>query len=334
MTWVTKKLAGAIVLLGVFAAVRPAVAARPLPASQEKQAEEFETARRGLQALMDGEPDDAIQIFRAIQQGDQDSPLGDLLVADAVWWKIYYASGNLIDPDVFDVVNTQTTPYDAQFDGLVDSVIRKAQARIAANRDAARNELYLGMAYGLQARLAGLRGDDLPAARAGKKMRATLLDALAKDPNLNDAYLGVGIYNYFVDTLPAIVKVIRWLIGLPGGSREEGLQEIERAATRGDLARGEARFYLAKDFSRPYENRYPRSLELFQQLACDYPHSGLWKILVGSLQIRLGHRAEGEALYREVLRQTAGATTEAGRAFHRAAESALREPQPGRQTGD
>ena len=298
------------------------------PAAQEEQAAEFETARRGLDALMNGEPDTAIQIFRDIQTKDPESPLGDLLVADAVWWKIYYATGNLINPDVFDVVNSDTTPYDAQFDAQVDSVIQKAKARIAAGQDVPRNELYLGMAYGLEARLTGMRGDDLATARAGKKMRATLLDAIAKDPDLNDAYLGVGIYNYFVDTLPAIVKLIRWFIGLPGGSREEGLRQIERTATRGDLARAESQFYLAKDYSRPYEHQYQKSLELFQQLAREYPRSGLWKILTGSLEIRLGHTAEGEALYREVLKETAGEKSEAGRAFHRAAKQALLEQHP------
>lgn len=290
--------------------------------------EDLAAARRGLDLLMEGDPDAAIQAFHSVQASDPESPLGDLLVADAVWWKIYFASADLIDPEVFDVVTTETTSYDSQFNELVNSVIRKAQARIGARQDVARNELYLGMAYGLQARLLGLRGQDLPTARAGKKMRATLLKALEDDSSLNDVYLGMGIYNYFVDTLPAIVKVIRWFIGLPGGSRDRGLQQIERAANYGDLARGEARFYLAKDFSRPYESQYQRSLELFRELARQYPRNGLWKILTGSLQVRLGQVTDGEALYREVLKETAGVDTEAGRAFYRAAQRALQEKHP------
>lgn len=334
MTNKQKLLGGTLALLWLAGGNARAQAVAPASASQDKEAQEFEIARRGLDSLMNGDPDAAIQVFRGIQAGDPESPLGDLLVADAVWWKIYYASGNLTDPDVFDVVNTQTTPYDSQFDELVSSVIRKAEALIRAKQDVARNELYLGMAYGLQARLKGMRGQDLPAARAGKKMRSTLLKALEDDPNLNDAYLGVGIYNYFVDTLPAIVKIIRWFIGLPGGDRNLGLQQIERATTQGDLSRGEAKFYLAKDFSRPYENHYQRSLELFQELAHEYPHSGLWKILVGSLEIRLGRFAEGETLYRQVLKETAGASTEAGHAFHRAAKLALVEQYPNGKFGE
>jgi tetratricopeptide (TPR) repeat protein len=337
MTSARKRLAFWLALTLLLVAcgwAEPGAPAPALPSAPEDQQGEFATARRGLDVLMNGEPDTAIQIFHDIQAKDPESPLGDLLMADAVWWKIYYATGNLINPDVFDVVKSYTTPYDAEFDGLINSVIRKAQARIKAGQDVARNELYLGMAYGLEARLTGMRGDDLATARAGKKMRSTLLNAIAKDPNLNDAYLGVGIYNYFVDTLPAIVKLIRWVIGLPGGSREEGLRQIERAATHGDLARGEAQFYLAKDFSRPYEHQYQKSLELFQQLAREYPRSGLWKILTGSLEIQLGHAQEGEALYRQALKETAGEKSEAGRAFHRAAKQALLEQHPDEKFAD
>jgi tetratricopeptide (TPR) repeat protein len=329
-----KTLWKAIVIVVLAGTAATAQAGGQASSRAARQAQEFQIARRGLDLLMNGDPDAAIQVFQTIQENDAESPLGDLLVADALWWKIYYASGNLIDPDVFDVVTTETTPYDGQFNELVNRVIRKAQARIAAGQDVPRNQLYLGMAYGLQARLLGMRGQDLPTARAGKKMRATLLQALKDDPQLNDAYLGVGIYNYFVDTLPAIVKIIRWFIGLPGGDRQLGLQQIERAATQGDLARGEAKFYLAKDFSRPYEGQYQKSLQLFQQLTREYPENGLWKILVGSLEIRLGRAAKGETIYRQVLKETAGATSEAGRAFHRAARQALLAQHPNEKFGD
>ncbi len=316
-----RRLRFAVLRLGLAACLAALAASRAKP--QTPPHEDFEDARRGLDLMMNGEPDRALEIFRRVQQADPDGPLGDILSADALWWKIYFATGNLVDPDVFDVVREDAAPYDDQFHLLVREATRKAQARLAAGQDVTRNDLYLGMSYALDARLEGMRGHDLPAARAGKKMRAALLDAVAKDPNLNDAYLGLGIYNYFVDTLPAIVKVIRFFIGLPGGDRELGLQQIERTATKGDLARGEAEFYLAKDFSRPSEGQYQRSLELFQQLAREYPRNSLWKLVIASLELRLGHADKSLALYREVLKETEGINTEAGRAFHRAAQQAL-----------
>ena len=291
--------------------------------AQSPDSRHREIARRGLDLLMNGDPDGAIEVFYDIRRDDPQSPLGYLLEADATWWKIYFATGNLIDPDVFDVVSSSTTPYDSHFESLIHAAINKSEARIRAGQDVARNYLYEGMAYALEARLTGLRGKDLPTARAGKKMRTLLLKALELDPQLTDAYLGVGIYNYFVDTLPTIIKILKFFIGLPSGSRAQGLEQLQNAADHGELTRGEAGFYLAKDFSRGNERQYAKSLELFEKLRDEYPRNPLWTLMVGSLQIRLGHDAEGDTLYREVYKLTKGEKSEVQQAIHRAVKHAL-----------
>jgi len=277
---------------------------------------------------MNGDPDSAIKVFREIQADAPDSPLGYLMEANALWWKIYLSTGNLIDPDVFVVASSSTTPYDSHFNSLIDKAIAKAHANLSANRDVARNYLYEGMGYALRGRLAAMRENNLPAARAARQMRSLLITALQHDSNLRDAYAGLGIYDYFVDTLPTIVKLLRWIIGLPGGNRERGLKEIEYAAKYGDLSHGEALYYLAKDYSRPSENQYAKSLELFKELRSQYPHNGLWTLMVGSLEIRMGHAQQGEALYREVLNQERGKETVAGKALYEAARNALERRHP------
>ncbi|HEV2246108.1 MAG TPA: hypothetical protein VGW37_05600, partial [Terriglobia bacterium] len=127
------------------------------------------------------------------------------------------------------------------------------------------------------------------------------------------------------------VKLLRWMIGLPGGSRERGLHEIEYAAKYGDLTRGEALYYLAKDYSRTGEKQYAKSLELFGQLRSQYPRNGLWTLMVGSLDIRTGQTEEGEALYREVLDQERGKQTVTGKALYESAKKALKLRHPGDQ---
>lgn len=298
------------------------------PAAPTQESEERAYGCRGLDLLMDGDLDGAIELFQDIQRKDPQSPLGYLLEADAMWWRIYYSTANLIDPDVFAATDLPATPYDAHFEDLLNATLSKSEARLRAREDVARHYLYQGMAYALRARLAGLRDKDLPTARAGKKMRTQLLKALELDPNLTDAYLGIGIYNYFVDTLSAIVKILRFFIGLPGGSREVGLRQLQLAAEKGELARAEAKFYLAKDFSRPNERQYAKSLKLFQELAREYPHNPLWPMLIGSLQCRMGHAQECERLYREVYQNTAGEKTEVQQALRRAAREALHRRHP------
>ena len=144
------------------------------PEAAPTDAELREAARRGIAVLMNGDPGGAIEGFRQIQRADPQSPLGYLFEADATWWKIYLTTGDLVDPDVFDVARSSTSPYDSHFEDTVNAAIRKAAARVHTHQDEARNYLYEGMAYGLKGRFYGLRDNDLPTARAGKKMRALL----------------------------------------------------------------------------------------------------------------------------------------------------------------
>jgi tetratricopeptide (TPR) repeat protein len=315
-----------LLVLAFAALAAPAAAAQA--SAPPSDAQLLEVARQGMNRLMNGDLDGAVRRFQDVQRTDPASPLSYLFVADTYWWKIYLTTGNLVDPDVFDVVSKDTSPYDGTFMSFDQECIRRAEERIKANQDVARNLLYEGMAYGLLARFYGLRDNDLPTARAGKKMRSVLLQALSLDPNLTDAYLGLGIYNYFVDTLPTIVKMLKFLIGLPGGNRETGLQQLESVARKGDLASGEAQFYLAKDYSRNSERQYEKSLGLFQDLTSKYPDNMLWQLVVGSLQIRLGHVDQGEALYREVLARSAKVDTVVAQAIHAQAQQALSRRHP------
>ncbi|MGH9328752.1 MAG: tetratricopeptide repeat protein [Terriglobia bacterium] len=290
-------------------------------------------AQRGVNQMMNGKLDAAIATFQEVEKEEPSSPLGYVLEADATWWKIYYTTADLIDPDVFDVVRSTTTPYDSRFNRLIRKAIDRAKARIHAHQDLARSYLYEGMAYALRARLDGLRARDLPTARAGKKMRALLLTALELDPRLTDAYAGIGLYNYFVDTLPTIIKMLRFLIGLPGGNRETGLHQLEKAAEQGEFTRAEAQFYLAKDYTRRNEMQFQKSLHLFQELEQEFPQNPFWMLMVGSVRMRLGQRREGEALYRQVLTETAHSQTVPGKAVHQQVIEALERLHPGEKFG-
>lgn len=161
-----------------LAAAHPALA-RPGPSSDE---EDRRYALHGVNMMMDGDLNGATEVFQQIEQKDPDSPLGFVLEADAIWWRIYYASANLIDPDVFDVANMEATPYDSHFLDLESVAIHKAETRLHARQDLARSNLYVGFAYALRARLEGLHDRDLPTARAGKRMRTHLLRALTLNP--------------------------------------------------------------------------------------------------------------------------------------------------------
>ncbi len=280
-------------------------------------------ARVGLDLLMNGKVDESIVVFREIQNADASSPLGDVLEADALWWKIYYATGNLTDPDVFIADDKSDTASDSQFEKAVSSAISKSEARIKAGQDAARNHLYAGMAWGLRGRIAALRDKRMATASAAKKMRSELLEAARLDSNLADAYAGIGNYNYYVDTLSAIVKLLGFFIGLPSGDRAEGLKQLELCASKGELARAEAKFYLAKNLSRPNEKQFDRSAQLFGELAREYPSNPLWPMMVASLNCRLGRNQPCESGSRAIFQQARQRSNPVEESLQRAARAAL-----------
>jgi hypothetical protein len=302
-----------------------AVTASLAPASAQSSSDQALRARArvGLDLLMNGKVDESIVVFREIQTADPQSPLGDMLEANASWWKIYYASGNLTDPDVFIADNKSTTPSDEPFEKLVSSAISKSEAKMNAGQEVARSHLYAGIAWGLRGRLAAFRDKRMATASAAKKMRSELMAAVRLDPTLADAYAGIGNYNYYVDTLSSIVKFLGIFIGLPSGNRSEGLKQLETCVSKGELARAEAKFYLAKNLSRPNEKQFERSAQLFGELAREYPSNPFWPMMVASLNCRMGRAEPCEAGYRAVLQQTRQRMNSTDVPLHHAALAAL-----------
>ncbi len=117
-----------------------------------------------------------------------------------------------------------------------------------------------------------------------------------------------------------------FLVGAAGGGLVFGWLEL--VAEKGELARSEAKFYLAKDYSRWNEKQYAKSLKLFEELKREYPHNPLWPMLIGSLHFKLEKRQKGEEIYREVYQSTAGKKSEVDEALHKAAREALRRLHP------
>jgi tetratricopeptide (TPR) repeat protein len=156
--------------------------------------------------------------------------------------------------------------------------------------------LYAAMADSLQARLYGLRGENRATARVGVRAREHFLRALTLDPSLADSYLGLGLYNYYVDTLSTIARILRFMMGIPGGSKEEGIRQLHLAMHYGQLTPAVARFYLAIDLHN-YEQRYEEALHVLQPLVEEYPQNPLFQLAIGDLYAKLGRKPQALAAY-------------------------------------
>jgi len=156
---------------------------------------------------------------------------------------------------------------------------------------------YAGMGEALAARLYGLRWENRNTARAGVRAREHFTRAIALDPQLAEADLGLGLYNYYVDTLSAMARVLRFFMGIPGGSKQEGIRLLERDIAEGVLTPSVARFYLALNLHR-YDQRYEKALSVIIPLADKYPSNPLFQLSRGDLYGKLGRKEQALANYR------------------------------------
>ena len=244
-------------------------------------------ATQGLRLIYDGNPDAAIELFRKLQQQLPDHPLGYLLEANARWWKLYCGTCE-IKYGMIDAWRRPRLPEDDAYLTLADKTVRLAEAQLK-RADTAEMRLYAGMGWLLRGRLLGLRDDRRGTARAGVKAREHLLRALQLDPDVADAYAGLGLYNYYVDTLSALARMLRFFMGIPGGSKKEGVRQLEIAMNKGELTAVEARFYLAKNL-RNYDHKYERAAGLLAPLVEQYPRNPLFLLLLGDMNAKLNRK--------------------------------------------
>jgi len=260
----------------------------PAPARAEKLHLPPE-ATQGLEKLYGGEPDAAIERFHQIQKHQPDHPLGYLLEANARWWKIYCEACEL-KWNTIDAWHRARQPDDDAYLRLADKAVQLAEARIEKD-DLAEMHFYAGTGWLLRARLLGLRDDRRGTARAGVKARAHLRRALELDPGLADANTGLGLYNYYADTLSAMAKALRFFMGIPGGNKREGIRQLEIAMSKGELTAAEARFYLAKNL-RNYDHQYERAAALLEPLVAKHPQNPIFLLILGDIQAKLNRREQ------------------------------------------
>jgi hypothetical protein len=254
-------------------------------------------AKQAIDLMYLGKPEEALALAHKLEAERPEHPLGYLIEADVLWWNIYckwsQRKYNTID------AWSHTRPADADDDAdlaLSDKVAHLAEAGIAKS-DTAEMELYAGLGYASRARLLGLRYEKMPVARAGVEARKHLLRCLELDPNMADAYLGLGLYNYYVDTLSALAKILRFFMGIPGGDKREGLRQLEIASTKGQLTQVEARFNMAKSL-RNYDRDYARAERAAASLVAEHSGNCIFLLLAGDIEQKLGHTEEAAARFR------------------------------------
>jgi Tfp pilus assembly protein PilF len=177
------------------------------------------------------------------------------LTAVVLWWEIQ------LDPN--------NRRLDKSLQSAAATAIDAAERWTRREPQRAEAWFYLAGAHAPLEQWRILRGQKLAAARDAIGLKSNLEKALSIDPSLQDAYFGIGLYHYYADVAPAAVKMLRWLLFLPGGDRDTGLREMQRARDGGALLRDEADYQMHWLYLW-YEHQPARALELLRGLAARY----------------------------------------------------------------
>jgi len=239
-----------------------------------------------LDQIYTGDLAAALEGAHRMEQERPEHPLGYLLEAEALWWRIWCTSAEYKYGMTYPRRRAKL-PADQHYFELATKVSALATAQIAAS-ESAEAHFYAGTGDALAARLYGLRGENRATARYGVRAREHFQRVVALDPSLADADFGLGLYNYYADTLSSLARMLRFFMGIPGGNKQDGIRQLEHAIAEGKLSPPEARFYLAISLHN-YDQKYQRALEIASPLLEKYPSNPLFQLIVGDLHAKLGH---------------------------------------------
>lgn len=151
------------------------------------------------------------------------------------------------------------------------------------NADNSKEELDLflyGAFLNFKARIFFLESKRISSLRTANKCNEIFKKLLKKNPAFYDAYFYLGLYNYIVDSLPTLAKIVRIIVLVPSGDKKKGLEQIKLAAFKGKYIQGEALLLLAAIYQYD-QKKYDAANKIVSILNKAYPHNPwfeLWAI--------------------------------------------------------
>ena len=195
----------------------PALAAAP---KYEPLPEELRLlSKKGIDAIYAVELDEAQKQFALALQKYPDHPFPTFGIAMAKWAQLEYLEDES-DPKL-----------EKEYSELTDKAVTVGLAWIKKHPGDANAYLAVGGIYGLRARLSMLQHRWFRAYFDAKKAISNMRKAAKIDPELYDAYLGIGMYEYYAGTLPGVVKFLSSL--LISGDAEKGLEYLNLCKEKG-----------------------------------------------------------------------------------------------------
>jgi tetratricopeptide (TPR) repeat protein len=274
----TLSLSGLVLCTALTAVVLDVPASRAASGQGPTDIPELETGFRLLYQL---KPAEARAQFEIWQKAHPQGPLGYASEAASFLFEECYRQGVLTSDFFLD---------DKRFLGKIplkpDPQLRVAffaadkraqdlaQLRLKTNPDDPNALFAMSMSLGMQADYASLidkrQLDSLKKIREADMYSTRLLKVA---PDAADAYLGLGIANYIIGSLPGPKKFFLGFAGIHG-DKKKGMEQLEIAARRGHYLRPFAKTLLALTALREKKPELARTE--FTELVAEFPENPLF----------------------------------------------------------
>jgi tetratricopeptide (TPR) repeat protein len=241
-----------------------------------------ELQEKGYEALFNLDYEVARQRFKEMVRLYPDDPTGPHMLATTLWLETLNKARRLqaaiySTQSFYAATEDRPDPRLLQdFRDLTRQARQLARARLQRNPRDPQALYMLGATESLEASFAAtVERRFIVALRSGSSGVEDQRDVLKLDPNLRDAELTIGMYDYIVGTLPLPVRMLASIAGAHG-SKKRGIQTLERVAQDGQWTRDDAKVLLIAIYKK--EKRFPEALALSRELQEKYPRNYLFRL--------------------------------------------------------
>lgn len=162
--------------------------------------------------------------------------------------------------------------------------VSKDDEKVPRQTDA---KFYLGVSNGLRAINSVVDRNYFGGYWSGRKAKYYLESVIKENPNYIDAYLGLGIFHYYVGLLPGIIKFIAGILGFEG-DKEKGRYEVLLTSQSGHYFKVEA--YLTFNIIRYFlEGDKQHSVQKIMELHRRYPSNAALSLILAYHNRRFGY---------------------------------------------
>ena len=237
----------------------------------------------GLDKIYNFNWDDGFKVFNTIIKKHPQDPRGYHYKSIIFLW---YYLGNLNETNL------------DSFIYFSDKSLELANRKIT-QKNTAELKYLIGSIYYNKSIAEARSGNYLQALWTSNQMKSNLEEAVKLKPDLYDAFLGLGLYNFALSQIPSTLEWAANLVGITA-DKELGLQYVNQTVKKGKLSRIDAQYYLSQLYSRVIVDHFAAK-ELLNNLVKRYPQNLLFNFSLAWVEYELHDLDKAEKYLRYVI---------------------------------